>query len=245
MRQEGGSIAKGATAKVMSVRKRLLKSETLATSLAGLAGRYLAFCHKTTQWDYEGLDDLKGALAEGPILLLTWHSRSIMGSLHWPTETAPLSSLYANSPIGRVSGAVQRRAGLQAIEMSSKASNRAASREILKRVKDGVSIGMTGDGPLGPAKVLNDASLEWARVTGMPIFCYSFATTKGRRVNSWDEMLVPKPFGKGACIFRRFDQTVARKIDPATAARLRQDLQAFMTQTTADADHALGLAPGP
>ena len=90
------------------------------------------------------MDELRAALADGPVLLIMWHSRSVMGALHWPVADAPLSSLYDRSPIGRVSGALQRRVGLQPMEMSRKLSNRAASRTVLKRVKDGVSIGMTG-----------------------------------------------------------------------------------------------------
>jgi hypothetical protein len=229
----------------MSLRKRLEKSETLAATLAGIAGRYLSICNKTTNWQFEGMDELKAALADGPVLVLTWHSRSIMGAMHWPKEVAPLSTLYDRSPIGRVSGAVQRRAGLRPIEMSSKQSNIVASRTILKRVKEGVSIAMTGDGPLGPARVLKDAPLEWARVTGMPVFCYAFSTTRGRRIESWDQMLVPKNFGKGCCIFRRFTQDVPRKLIPVTREAWRQEIQDWMDTVTAEADRALGLAPGP
>lgn len=229
----------------MSLRKRLERSETLAAALAGIAGLYLALCTRTTDWRYEGMDELKAALAEGPVLVLTWHSRSIMGSMHWPSATASLSTLHDKSPIGRVSGAVQRRAGLRAIEMSSKEKNIAASRKILKRVKEGVSIALTGDGPLGPAHILKEAPLEWARVTGLPIFCYAFATTKGRRVKSWDKMLVPKTFGTGVCIFRRFAHDVPRKLDADARETLRQDLQLWMDQVTAEADRMLGLEPGP
>ncbi len=229
----------------MSLRKRLEQSETLAAALASLAGSYLSLCTRTTRWRYEGMDELKDALAQGPVLVLTWHSRSIMGSMHWPSDVAPLSTLYDKSPIGRVSGAVQRRAGLRPIEMSSRDSNLVASRKILRRVKEGVSIAMTGDGPLGPARQLKDAPLEWARVTGMPIFCYAFSTTKGRRAKSWDKLLVPKTFGKGVCIFRRFDADVPRKLDTADREALRLMIQKWMDDTTADADRALDLEPGP
>ncbi|MEM9472749.1 MAG: hypothetical protein AAGA00_12360, partial [Pseudomonadota bacterium] len=126
----------------MSLRRRIEKSKRLAAVVAWIAGGYLAFCNRTTRWQIDGLEELKSALAEGPVLLVMWHSRSVMGALHWPVSAGPLSSLYDKSPIGRVSGALQRRVGLQAMEMSRKTSNRAASREILKRVRDGVSIGM-------------------------------------------------------------------------------------------------------
>jgi lysophospholipid acyltransferase (LPLAT)-like uncharacterized protein len=229
----------------MSLRQRIEKSERLAALLAGLAGRYLAFCNRTTQWQVEGLQDLQSALANGPVLLVMWHSRSAMGALHWPVADGPLSSLYASSPIGRVSGALQRRVGLQPLEMADGKSNRAASRMILKRVQEGVSIGMTGDGPLGPALQVKDAPLDWARATGIPVFCYAFATTKGRRLKSWDQMLVPKPYGQGAYVFARFEGEVPRKLSEAEREALRSAVRVWMNETTGRADALLGLPAGP
>lgn len=229
----------------MSLRRRIEKSEFLAARLATLAGWYLAFCNRTTKWQIAGLDDLTAALQDGPVLLVMWHERSVMGALHWPVDVAPLSSLYDSSPIGRISGALQRRVGLHPIEMSRKRSNRAASRMVLKRVRDGVSIGMTGDGPLGPALQVNDATLEWARITGMPVFCYAFATTRGRRLKSWDRMLVPKPWGRGAYVFARFDRAVGRKPEPAELETLRQAIKKSLDQTKVDADAMAAITSRP
>ncbi|SFS22127.1 lysophospholipid acyltransferase family protein [Yoonia litorea] len=229
-----------------SVRRRLEKSERLAAGVAGLAGRYLAFCDRTTKWQTTGLDTLKDALSSGPVILVMWHERSIMGALHWPVAAGPLSSLYANSPIGRVSGALQRSVGLQPMQMSDKTSNVVASRQILKRVKDGVSIGLTGDGPLGPALVLKDAPLEWARVTGVPVFTYAFATSRFRRLDAWDKMIVPKPFGLGAIVFRRFETTVPRRMDEASREEVRSKLSTFLTETNEIADqHVSQLLKNP
>lgn len=229
----------------MSLRRRIEQSERLATLLAGAAGRYLGYCNRTTKWQIEGVDDLRAQLKVGPVLLVMWHSRSIMGALHWPVADGPISSLHDSSPIGRVSGALQRRVGLQPIQMERNLSNRATSRIVLKRVKDGVSIGMTGDGPLGPALKVKDAPLDWARTTGIPVFCYAFAVRKGHRLGSWDQMLVPLPRGEGAYVFRRFEGTIARKMGTDQIEALRGQMHQFMVDTTARADAMLGLPPGP
>ncbi|MBE0414461.1 DUF374 domain-containing protein [Yoonia sp.] len=220
----------------LSLRRRIETSQTLARMLAAVAGSYLAFCQRTTRWQTEGLEDLRAALHDGPVLLVMWHERSIMGALHWPVADGPLSSLFDASPIGRVSGALQRRVGLHPMEMSRNASNRAASRTVLKRVRDGISIGMTGDGPLGPPLQVKNAPLEWARVMGAPVFCYAFATTRGRRLNSWDRMLLPYPFGRGAIVFARFQGGIPRKPATDSLERLRDDMCRFMNATTARAD---------
>ena len=223
----------------MSLRRRIEQSQRLASLLASLAGSYLALCNRTTRWQVAGLDDLRAALAQGPVLLVMWHSRSVMAALHWPVADGPLTSLYDASPIGRVSGALQRRVGLRAIQMSRQTTNLAASRIVLKRVHEGISIGMTADGPLGPAGQVKDAPLEWARVTGVPVFCYAFATTRGLRLDTWDRMLVPRLFGHGAVVFARFEGMVPRKPDDATRTDLREQMRRFMDATTAQADRLI------
>ncbi|SFR61273.1 hypothetical protein SAMN04488005_3251 [Yoonia tamlensis] len=229
----------------MSLRRKIEKSEWLAARIAAVAGWYLGLCDRRINWQTEGLKDLQDALAQGPVLLVMWHSRSVMGALHWPVNDGPLSSLHDASPVGRVSGALQRRVGLQPMQMARNGSNRAASRMVLKRAKEGVSIGMTGDGPLGPALQVKDAPIDWARATGMPVFCYAFSAQKGRRLKSWDQMLVPRARGKGAYVFARFTGQTSRKMTPTEIETLRHDLHQFMCATTARADALLGLPPGP
>jgi lysophospholipid acyltransferase (LPLAT)-like uncharacterized protein len=229
----------------MSLRKRIENSTFLATVIARSIWIYLSLCQRTTQWQSEGEADLSAAMAEGPVLLVMWHSRLMMSPLHWPIASGTLSSLHDTSPIGRVVGVLHTRAGLHPMRMSRKTSNMAASRTVLKRVRDGISIGMTADGPLGPALAVNDATLDWARTTGIPIFCYSFSTSKGRRLDSWDKMLLPKPFAKGAYVFRRYPTAIARKLTAAELETLRSDMCDWMNAVTHETDTMLGLPPGP
>jgi lysophospholipid acyltransferase (LPLAT)-like uncharacterized protein len=207
-------------------------------------GRYLTFCNRTTRWKIEGQDELKAAMDEGPVLLVIWHSRLMLVGHHWPRAHGSLSTLHDTSPIARVVGAVHQRLKLHPIKMSRRRSNRAASRTVLTRVKEGISIGITADGPVGPALVVRDPPLDWARTTGLPIFSYAFATTKGWRTKSWDEMLMPRPFGKGAIVFRRYPDEVARKLDATALEALRVDMSVFLNETMAAADDLAGVERG-
>ena len=211
-----------------SLRQRLETSTFLANVLARLVGGYLRFCNWSIRWDVEGKDALAAELAEGPILLVCWHERSLMAPLHWPLNAGQLTSLYASSPIGRVSGAMQRRFGLMPMEMHNTASNVAASRAILKRVKEGVSIGLTADGPLGPALEVKEAPLDWARATQRPVWVYHFDTSRGRALDTWDMMWMPSPFGRGRIVFRRWDVDVPRRVDADGRTHLKQALSDSM-----------------
>lgn len=224
----------------MTFRQRIEHSKVLAWLLASLAGAYLTLCQRTSRWDYRGLDTLKADLVDGPVLLLMWHGRSLMGPIHWPVAAGPLSSLYDASPIGRVSGALQRKRGLQPMEMSNKMSNLAASRVILKRVREGVSIGMTGDGPLGPDRQVKDAPLEWARVMKRPVYGYAFATRRHKILGSWDKMMLPLPFTRGAVVFAAIPLDLPRQSTPTDMETARQHIANGLDRAEALADSIVG-----
>lgn len=219
-----------------SLRYRIEHSWILANLLARIASSYLRLCNATTRWDKTGLEALEADLATGPVLVVTWHERLLMGPVHWPVAAGQLSSLYASSAIGRVSGAMQRQFGLQPMEMSENATNIAASRIILSRVRDGVSIGMTVDGPLGPARVVKNAPIDWARVMQRPVYVFAFSTKRHKRLGSWDRMLLPLPFTRGKVVFEKWQEVVPRKADAEVAEKLRASLARLLERVAEKVD---------
>jgi lysophospholipid acyltransferase (LPLAT)-like uncharacterized protein len=223
-----------------TLRRRIARSPGVAAGLAWAIALWLRFCRATTRWQVEGEADLRAALAKGPVILVLWHECTMLAPVDWPRDAGPLSSLRDTSPVGQVSGAVQARFGLLPMAMSGTAQNRNASRQILRRVAEGVSIGLTGDGPLGPARVLKDAPLDWARATGVPVFLYAFGTRRHRRLGTWDRMILPLPFTRGVRLFRRWSDGLPRR--PDDMAALRADLTAALNQLTDQAAARAGRA---
>ncbi len=223
------------------LRQRLEHSRFLANVLAALARGYISLCMRTTRWQIEGSDELSAALKNGPVMYVMWHERSLLAAPQWPLKDGQLSTLYASSPIGRVSGALQRQCGLLPMEMSDTTSNIVASRAILRRYREGVSIGLTGDGPLGPARQMKDAPLEWARRGPMPVWGYAFATAKHKQLGSWDTMRVPLPFTRGAIVFAPFEHPMTRRPTPEEIDQTRDAMAAFLDQVTERADTIVSL----
>ncbi|SDF47664.1 lysophospholipid acyltransferase family protein [Limimaricola pyoseonensis] len=229
----------------MSLRKRLARSPALIGTMGGLAHGYLGHCQRRTRWERRGDADLRAALAEGPVLLILRHSRLMLGPFHWPRDTADLSSLHDTSPIARIAGDTHRRSGLTPVAMSPRLSNLAMSRLVMDRLRAGASIGITADGPLGPAGRVNDPPIDWARSIGRPVFFYAYSVERQARAKSWDRLLLPRPGGRGAVVFRRWEGTVPRRLDTQAREAARASLQAGLDAATAEADAMLGLPPGP
>lgn len=223
-----------------SLRSRIEKSPLLAKAIATPIGWYLRLCRATTRWDDAGLDQLRTDLADGPVLCVLWHGRLMMIAAHWPQDLGTLSCLHDTAPVGRAAGALQRHFGLDPFEMSARRSNVAMSRAVMKRAKSGISIGITADGPLGPGYEVKDAPLEWARMINRPVYGYAFATRRHLRLKSWDAMIIPLPFTRGARVFRRLDVTVPRHAGPEEIAQARFHLKAGLDAVMAKADDLVG-----
>jgi lysophospholipid acyltransferase (LPLAT)-like uncharacterized protein len=221
---------------VSPLRRRIETSSRLAHWLAAGLGRYLAWCDRTTTWTVEGRDALLADLAQGPVIYAMWHARTLLAPAHFPGPRGSMVSLHDGSPIGRVGGEVQRYFGLVPVQMTGDVSRVAAARHVVQAVRARQSVGVTGDGPKGPVHVLNEAAPEWARITGYPVWGYAFAMSRCWRLGTWDSMVLPRPYGRGAIVFRRLDGTIDRKADPARMTAAATAITALLTTATARAE---------
>ena len=222
-----------------TLRRRIEQSDALASMLGGIVGLWLRFCNATTRWDRRGDEALLAALETGPVVIILWHESVMMGVPHWKLSFGPAAILRDTSPAGRLSGAVQRQFGMQTFAMAANAANISVLRDVLRLVKSGVSLGITADGPKGPARVVKAAPLDWVKATGRPVFFYAYATERHFRIGSWDRMVVPLPFGRGVCIFRAFEGVVPRRADAETMAGIQSDIARQLDAVLAEADAAV------
>ncbi|MEE9387821.1 MAG: DUF374 domain-containing protein [Paracoccaceae bacterium] len=205
---------------------------------------YIRLCHATTRWSYRGKQDLLDALAKGPVVLVLWHSRTVMGPPHWPDKTAPVTSLFVTNRDGRIAAGIQARFRFHPLGMDKSASNLAASRGVLRRLRQGHSLILTADGPRGPARVLQSAPLEWIRSTDCPVFVYANSVHRQKRLPGWDRLLFPLPFTRGACVFQRWPEQVSRRPTDAQLAGHDRSLTAALDAVLQEADDISGVPRG-
>lgn len=220
----------------MRLRKRIERSPWVAGGIGGGLAAWFRLCDATSTWERRGEEAVAAALAKGPVVVAFWHEMLAMPGLHWRAEWGPISALHTTKFSGRIAGVAQARAGLSPIAMAPRGGNLAASREVLRRLKGGTSVGLTADGPHGPRRVLKDAPLEWARATGRPVFTYAFAQAGARRLGTWDRMVWPRPFAKGACVWRLWREDLPRRAGEAEMTALRADLSAALDSAAEEAE---------
>ena len=224
----------------MKLGQRIAKSKRLESVVAWMFATYLRFCFATTRWRYLGTEALNKDLGQhGAVIVICWHQKIMFSAPAWAVTQNPLAGLHSQSRAGRLAGAIQHRLGLTSVAMHDKKSNRATSLAVARLMKTGTSLGLAADGPTGPARLLNPAVLEWARLSGKPIWFQTFAVRRHSTWSSWDALHFPWPFTRGVIAYAKCPTDVPRKFDGETGAALALEIAAGLTAHTDTADRTL------
>jgi hypothetical protein len=87
-------------------------------------------------------------------------------------------------------------AGIEARRGSSSRRSLSAARELVAALRDGLDVGITPDGPLGPCYDFKPGALMVARAGDAPVVLISGAFDRAWRLKSWDRFFVPLPFSR-------------------------------------------------
>ena len=227
-----------------SLRKRIADHPGLNRWTEDRLAAYVRFAHRTSTYERTGFDEMDACVARGePVIMALWHQRLVMAGYTFPVHLGPISSLTTDARAGRMAGQVLNRFGYDTVPMSSRRRHVSLSREVLRRIKGGSSIGIAVDGPSGPARVASEVPLMWARVSGCRVFTVAFASSRVIRMPSWDRLMLPVPYSRGALTCQEWAETVPRDADEAEIARLRLSLEAMLDDVTDAADKAVGRKP--
>ena len=227
----------------MSLRKKIANSETLARFVTAIFKGYLQFAYRTSSWQRQGFEEMDTLKKSGePVIIAIWHQRLMMAPYIVDVSLGKVCTLTSSARAGRMAGRLQKEFGFDTISMSSHKRHVALSREVLGRIRDGVSIGIATDGPRGPARHASNVPLIWARVSGKRVFVVTFAAKRVFRFPTWDQMMMPLPWTKGVFMCREWTETVPRNASEEDYAALRLKLQDALNSITDASDLACNRA---
>jgi hypothetical protein len=73
--------------------------------------------------------------------------------------------------------------------------------DLLARAAEGRDIGITPDGPRGPARRFKPGAIRLASRSGVPLVPIGVAARHERRLRSWDRFRLPAPFTRVALVY--------------------------------------------
>ncbi len=131
-----------------------------------------------------------------PVIFAFWHEIILFLPFAAP-KRRNVDILISTHKDGRFASGIIRYFGLGTIGGSSNREPTKAFLSMLKKIKQNKNdIGITPDGPRGPRRKLKYGVVELAYLSKSYIVPVTCKTSNAWRVNSWDKMIIPKPFSK-------------------------------------------------
>ena len=212
------------------------------TILCQLAVFYIRVVHATGTWKIEGETQANEYHDSGrPFILAFWHGRLLMMSYAW-RRRSQVNMLISSHPDGQMVARTMSRFGVQNIVGSTTRGGWSAMRAMVKTLRSGGIVGITPDGPQGPRMRASNGIITIARMSNAPILPLAFSATRRRVLGTWDQFVIPLPFGRG--IFLWGDPVnVPNDADEAVMESRRIELENSLIELTGRADRLMGHLP--
>jgi lysophospholipid acyltransferase (LPLAT)-like uncharacterized protein len=164
-----------------------------------LAAAVIRVLYATIRWEVIGP---AGADEDKQVIYAFWHGRMLMLPVYYRAlrNRPPLYMLISQHGDGRLIAFAIRLLGIHSVAGSSTRRGMAATLELVRRLDEGVAIGITPDGPKGPRHVCKRGVVTMARHSGVAIRPVSYSAEDRWILPSWDGMIVPKPFSRGVIV---------------------------------------------
>lgn len=131
----------------------------------------------------------------GPVVYAFWH-RSLLACAY-RFRNKNIAILISRSFDGELIARTVERLGFRAIRGSSSRGGVSALRTLAEAYREGYRCAITVDGPRGPAMVAQPGAAQLAQLVQAPwIGAFYGFPTRAWTLNTWDKLLIPKPFSK-------------------------------------------------
>ncbi len=197
--------------------KRLRHSLQVRRSIGRLIGIYLRFSLRSIRWTvYAPASSWPLMLGvDGQTAIVAfWHEfLPLVPTLWWQAHKAnpslTMTVLISRHRDGRMITEIVQRWGLGTVAGSSNRAGAgtkrdkggtAALRGLLSLLRTGSLIAITPDGPRGPRRMLQPGVVRLAALSGIPVIAAAASCRPAHRLQSWDRMLLPLPFGRGRIV---------------------------------------------
>ncbi|MFC7291091.1 lysophospholipid acyltransferase family protein [Hirschia litorea] len=233
--------------------KSIFRSAFLQTILGWMLWAYMALMVRTSRWQIEGEDVLKDHFENNKgAILAAWHARIFVMSVlpakitsRWKTAENPISMIISQSRDGAFITQAAVHLNLNPIRGSAANKKKKdkdkggteALRLATKALKKGGIVCMTPDGPRGPREEAGLGPIRIAQLTNTPIILWGVSAAPSKRMKTWDRLVLPGLFSKGAVVFAG-PMEVPRSGD---AEQLRLELETRLRDVTRRADELAGL----
>ncbi len=161
----------------------------LTRALLMVLGSTLRFEHS---WDGDPPIPPETDVPPPGAILPFWHACILPAAYYF--RARDIAILISASFDGELITRVVAGLGYRAVRGSSTRGGAQALVSMQEQAEQGVFTSFTVDGPKGPRLVAKPGPLLLARSTQRPIYCFHLAPRRAWQLDTWDHLLIPKPF---------------------------------------------------
>jgi lysophospholipid acyltransferase (LPLAT)-like uncharacterized protein len=162
------------------------------------------FLIKFLQWTMS-IEEVNGELVRGfwgrgeNCIGAFWHGRLLMTPLVYGGRG--LKILISRHRDGELITRTVRHFGLGTIRGSSTRGGIAGIKGLVRALQKGYDVAIAPDGPRGPRYKVQPGVIHVAKLSGRPIFPFTFSATPRKVLHSWDRFIIPLPFSRGVFVW--------------------------------------------
>jgi len=198
---------------------------------------------RTLRVEIDGIAPVEERWRRGERVILTfWHGRLLGMAIAARITGARVCILVSRHRDGEIAARVLRHWGVETVRGSTTRGAVAGFRRLVLAHRGGFDVGVVPDGPRGPRHVAQPGVVFLAKATGAAVVPVSYAADRVWRLNSWDRMVIPKPFAR-VLINAGEPLTLQRDADDATVEALRARIEAVLNELTERAECRFQSAP--
>ncbi|MEO0398099.1 MAG: lysophospholipid acyltransferase family protein [Pseudomonadota bacterium] len=225
--------------------KRFAKSAFAAKAASRLVAFYIRLVQATSKITVVGVDNvraLENADQRGFIIAF-WHARLLMAPAVRKEVSRPFRMLISTHRDGEIiASAVKgfdigfvRGSTANAKKTFKNKSGARAVGQMIDAIENGEVVGVTPDGPRGPAEKAQIGIIRLAAMTGAPIIPVACAASRAKRLNTWDRFLLVLPFSKIAAVAGP-PIAIGELNDPEAVATARHTLEVALAKVVQEAE---------
>jgi lysophospholipid acyltransferase (LPLAT)-like uncharacterized protein len=162
----------------------------------------------------------QGTIDQRPLIISFWHACIIPATYLF--RNVGIRVMSSNSYDGEYMGRIIRKFGFVAVKGSSSRNAVRALLGLRRALQKGWAVAFTLDGPRGPRYKVKPGPVTLARSSGVPLTMFHIAVESAWVLNTWDRLVIPKPFSR---VLMRFG-----KLIPVPAHASEEDLGRYQQE---------------
>jgi lysophospholipid acyltransferase (LPLAT)-like uncharacterized protein len=169
----------------------LARHEKALVATASFLGKWLV---RSLRFDFSDPDRFSRLQKENQaVIFATWHAQLLLAmSLAGRFRS---TTLVSASRDGEIAIGIGRSLGVRFIRVGERQSTTATMRQLPSILRDGLNVGITPDGPLGPMREVKPGIVFLSQQSGCPIIPVGFRSRWVVGLNTkWERLALPWPF---------------------------------------------------